>query len=1073
MRTLIKVSLLCLILSAVAAGQTVGVSQISGTVKDQSGAVLPGVEIKVTQTDTGLTRNTITDERGIYSIPNLQVGPYRLEASLPGFSTYIQTGIVLQVNSNPSVHVVLTVGTVSDSVQVTADASLVEIRNTSVGQVMDNQRVVELPLQGRQVTDLVLLSPAAVVTGGFNGNRNFPTVAISVAGGSGAGTTYRLDGASHNDFHNNLNLPLPFPDAMQEFKLDTGAADARAGRSAAGAVNVVTKTGTNAIHGDAFWYVRNALFNARNPFAAVRDDSLKRNQIGGTLGGPIIKNKLFWFVGYQFTSERSDPRTSTVTLPTRDMLNGDFTTITSVACNPGRTTPVPLLLPFQNNKVDPKSFFPGSVKLASFLPVPTDPCGLYQYGFPSRPNQHDVVAKVDLQKSDKHQMFARHIYAHRINPLPDVDPKTNGLAGTFTGTDNAANSLTLGDTYTVHPSLISSFRLTGTWTGNYRLRPKNFVTPADIGINLFVHNPGDGEFSVTNGFSFGGSGGGKWNMTGIQISEDLDWIRGNHQVGFGGTFTLAIENQYNNQFSNGSVSFGTARAGMGYADFLLGLPSTITQAHGQQDFERGKQYGLYVTDNWKVSPRFSVNAGVRWEPYLPWQHKYGWVNHFEMANFLSGKKSQVYLDAPAGMMFPGDPGFPDKGMHRRNVALFAPRLGLVFDPNGSGKQVVRAGYGLFYDYPPASYNIRVSNSLPYGGQVTLTNPSLPDPWINTPRGNPFPIPLADKNLVFPTQGTYYSQPFDLPNSYTQQWNLSVQRQFGNDWSVDLSYLGNHASHIWADRQANPVIYIPGASTTAAANIQSRRLLTLINPTVGAYYNSIIETVPGGNISYNGMVVKVQKRFSGQFTIQSNYTLGHCISDMDPDQFLDGQDYINWNNRRQDRGNCSQDRRHLTNNSVIVSTPNFGSPTMRKIVGGWQLSTIYRLQSGTPLTVTTTGDAGLLSSAQRPDRIASGAIDNPTIAKWFDTSAFIQNSPGSYGNSGRNILHGPKNVQLDMSLTRRFQWEGRRIEFRAEAFNAFNMFRPNNPNTALTNNNFGRITSAQDARIMQFAMKYVF
>jgi len=320
---------------------------------------------------------------------------------------------------------------------------------------------------------------------------------------------------------------------------------------------------------------------------------------------------------------------------------------------------------------------------------------------------------------------------------------------------------------------------------------------------------------------------------------------------------------------------------------------------------------------------------------------------------------------------------------------------------------------------------------------------------------------------------YYSQPLDLPNSYTQQWNLSVQRQFGMDWSVDLSYLGNKATHIWADRQANPVLYVPGNSTTAAANIQSRRMLNLINPAVGPYYASIIETVPGGNISYNGMVVKVQKRFSGLFTIQSNYTLGHCISDMDPDQFLDGQDYINWNNRKQDRGNCGQDRRHLTNNSVIVNTPSIGSPMMRKIVGGWQVSTIYRFQSGSPLTITTTGDAGLLSSNQRPDRIGSGKLDDPTIAKWFDTGAFIQNSPGSYGNSGRNILTGPNNITLDMNLTRRFEFENQRIEFRAEAFNAFNMFRPNNPNTALTNNNFGRITSAQDARIMQFALKYIF
>ena len=264
MKTVLGIIICALVECGSAWAQTVAVAQISGTAKDSSGAVLPGVEIKATQTDTSVSRTAITDEMGSYTLPNLAVGPYRFEASLVGFSTYVKTGIVLQVNSNPVINVTLQVGQVSETLEVQADVAMVETRSTGVGQVIDNQRVLELPLNGRNLTDLILLSGAAVVTNGFNGNRNYPTQAISVAGGSGGGTAYLLDGADHNDLHNNLNLPLPFPDAMQEFKVETSAVPARYGHHAAAAVNAVTKSGGNQVHGDGFWFVRNGIFNATN-----------------------------------------------------------------------------------------------------------------------------------------------------------------------------------------------------------------------------------------------------------------------------------------------------------------------------------------------------------------------------------------------------------------------------------------------------------------------------------------------------------------------------------------------------------------------------------------------------------------------------------------------------------------------------------------------------------------------------------------------------------------------------------------------------------------------------------------
>src|SRR5215471_345692 len=293
-------------------GQTVA-SQISGTVRDSSGAVLPGVDVKVTNTDTTATRTTVTNEMGAYVFPNLPVGPYRLEASLPGFSTYAQSGIVLQVNSNPTINIELKVGQVSSVLEVQADANMVETHSNVIGQVIDQQRVSELPLNGRNVTQLIALFGAAVPNtgGGLASNLNYPTVAaFSIAGGQNNATNYFLDGATHIDSRTNVGLPLPFPDALQEFKVETSTLPANYGSHPGGAVNAVTKSGTNTFHGDAFEFLRNGSMNARNFFAAVRD-SLKRNQWGGVIGGPVIKDRVFFFEGYQGTSTRTDPATNT------------------------------------------------------------------------------------------------------------------------------------------------------------------------------------------------------------------------------------------------------------------------------------------------------------------------------------------------------------------------------------------------------------------------------------------------------------------------------------------------------------------------------------------------------------------------------------------------------------------------------------------------------------------------------------------------------------------------------------------------------------------------------------------
>src|SRR5882762_2135700 len=366
-------------------------AQISGTVKDQSGAVLPGVQVTATQTATGLARSAVTDETGSYVLPNLPVGPYKLEAALPGFRTFAQTGIVLQVGSNPAINIGLAVGQVSETIEVQADAALVETRNTGVGQVIDNVRVLELPLNARNVQQLIVLSGNSVGGGVVGSTRGYPTDAISVGGGLTNGLTYLLDGGTHQDPYNNLNLPLPFPDALQEFKVETSSVPAQYGQHSAGAVNAVTKSGTNALHGDMFEFVRNKVLNARNAFAQQRD-GLKRNQFGGVLGGPIVRNKLFFFAGHQMTLVRSEPVENTAFVPTAQMLAGDWTTVSSPPCNQGRQ--ITLRAPFQNNRIDPAQFTTPALNLINRSPTSSDPCGKALFGRKSNSDDTMTLGRI-------------------------------------------------------------------------------------------------------------------------------------------------------------------------------------------------------------------------------------------------------------------------------------------------------------------------------------------------------------------------------------------------------------------------------------------------------------------------------------------------------------------------------------------------------------------------------------------------------------------------------------------------------------------------------------------------------
>jgi len=1094
-RNLRGLAFLALLLCPAVLAQTV-TSQISGIVRDSSGAVLPGVEVKVTNTDTTAPRTIITDETGSYVVPNLPVGPYRLEASLAGFSTYVQSGIVLQVNSNPTINVVLQVGQVTSVLEVQADANMVETHSNVIGQVIDQQRVAELPLNGRNVTQLIALFGAAVprdpnAGGGLATNLNYPTVAaFSIAGGQDNATNYFLDGATHIDSRTNVGLPLPFPDALQEFKVETSTLPANYGSHPGGAVNAVTKSGTNAIHGDAFWFVRNGAMNARNFFAPVRD-SLKRNQYGGVVGGPIVKDKLFFFEGYQGTIERTAPATNTAYVPTRDVLNGNFQTILAPPCQ-ARQVNLPSSIA-NNNILLPGQINPIALKVAALLPVSADQCGKVLYGVPRNTNEYQSVTRVDWQRNPNDQLFARYFITDYT--LQAYYDKTNLLTAGTPGQLDRVQSITLGDTYLLNTNTVNSFRFGFSRSAVQRVTANGIPTTQELGSNVWAPIKNYiGQFQVPGYFTVNSIPGYVMNNL-FNVSEDVSMTRNKHQLAFGFNYVHAQMNalgpfQMNPRMTfNGQSVINGAATGNALASFLMGRLDTLLQGGGQVGRENQNLPALYFQDNWKVSPRFQINAGIRWDPFVPQEAKYGYASQFDLAKFYAGQVSQAFINAPPGLTFPGDKGFPGNAATSSRYFDFAPRFGLVYDPRGHGTETIRAGYGIFYDSSYLWNTMHIPLNPPWGYTITVNTPpgGLSNPWQGYPGGNPFPAPTVfPKDFQFPTGGTYVFEPPDAKATYLQQWNLSVQKQVGSDWLVTASYLGNKTTHQWLGYEMNPAVYIPGScvpgqygliangACSTTGNTNARRFFALAKA-YGQYFGSAITVDTAGNASYNALLLTLQHRMSHHFSVLTNYTWSHCLN-----QGEAGQDIVNYyqdtQNRRAEWGNCAADRRQIANASLVFTTPQFRSTWLHRLASDWQASGIYTSRSGSWLTITDGTDISLTGlGSDRPNVAADWHVANPGIKQWFNTSAFTRQPAGTLGNAARGTILGPSAWNVDAALWRTFRiTESTKMDLRVEAFNVFNHTRFANPGTSLNNGNtLGQITSALDPRIMQLALKLAF
>lgn len=1055
------------------AGQSVSSAQISGVVRDSSGGALPGADVTVTKVDTGAVRSVVTGTDGAYVIPNLPVGPYQLKASLQGFNTYVQDGIVLQVSSNPQINVTLSVGAISEQVTVTANTTMVETHSTGIGQVVDNQRVVELPLNGRQATELIFIAGLATAApaGDLNTNKNYPTVTISVAGGQANGMTYIMDGGTHNDPFNNLNLPTPFPDALQEFKVETSSLPARYGHHAASAVNIITKSGTNAFKGSAFEFNRDYHFNARNAFASERD-SLRRNQFGGVLGGPLKKNKMFFFGGYQGKVEKTNPPTSISYVPTPAMLRGDFSTFASPACNGGRQ--INLTGGFANNQIDPSRLSPIALNFAKYLPVDrADACGRVQYGIPNNNTEHQSLAKVDYTLNQQQAMFVRYLYAVYENPAT-YDGR-NVLTLSRTGQKNQAHSTVLGHNY-VLSSFVNSARVTYNVTINDRPLPE-FFTATDLGAKVYSPLKGYMGINVSgNGFSVGsgGTNPGYFNSNGWQLADDIDVIKGDHQMSFGANWIHTKIETLNNRPTNGQFSFNGQGTGLSLADFMMGMVSGgFVQGNPVYDYDDHDYVGAYVQDDWRVRSNLTLNVGVRWEPYIPIRNTYNWVSNFDEARFRAGIKSTVYPKAPAGLLFPGDTGYQGRGASEAKWAQFAPRFGAIWTPGQDGNTSIRAGYGIFYDTPHLFFNTRFANNPPWGAQITISNPAggWADPYSTYPGGNPFPaLNTAWATQAFPTAGVYVNAPFDLQPTTLHQWNVSAQRMV-KDWLLSATYLGNKSVHLWRATELNPAVYGPGATT---GNTQARRRLTAINAVEGPFYGTIGQVDDSGRGVYNGMLLSAQRRLKNGVSVLTNWTLSKCMSDP-PTTEITGPTITDPNNPDADYSYCASDRRHVVNVSVVARTPEFKNDTVRALFGNWQFSPLVRWQSGNRSSVTTGQDNALTGmGGQRAVQVLDNPYGDKSPSSYLNRAAFAVPAAGTYSTLKPFTILNPSRLQNDLAITRTFKTgAGQNLQFRWEIFNVINRVNYNAPVTALNNANFGIIQTAGDPRIMQFALKVDF
>ncbi len=1050
---------------------------ITGVITDPSGAVMPGVRVEATNTGTNAVHEAVSGPDGVYALRALPVGTYDLSASIAGFKKSERRGIRLQVNETARVDMAMAIGETTEKVMVNAEAIMVDTNSATLKAVVDSKRIQDLPLNGRNATQLmrlvagVQIDPRADVTSG----GTYPgVVPVSVNGGRANTTNYILDGGQNNDHYSNAPNPMPNPDALQEFSVQTNNFSAEFGRNVGGIVNAVTKSGTNQLHGTAFDYLRNHALNAANFFSPViapgkkRDDGLKRNQFGATVGGPVWlgplyngRDKTFFFFSYQGTRNRQVPIAVNRIVPTAAQRRGDFSALSRRLRNPFLSTPGNDVF-YPNNQIPLSEFNPvARTIMESYLPVPASGNNIAVATIANL-NDDQVLVRGDHQITAKNKLTGRFYVSTASTPAA-LNP--GNYLSQNTGRTWRNTSVVMSDTHAFGASLINNalFNFNRTNNVNTQVYPEKSLT--ELGVKMYNDDKPQYHITVNGYFQINTGDTNTFLRDEYQVNDTLRWSRGRHQLTFGGEYGYGLGDIVNNFRANGQFGFnGSAPfTGDALADFVVGKFATLTQGVGEYKKTRFSMVSFFAQDSFRVNRRLTLDLGVRWEPFFPYTDVDG-----KLSAWRPGQKSTRYVNAPAGVLYPGDPGLPEGG-YDKTWRNFGPRLGFAWDIFGDGKTSLRGGYGIFFDRSNTIATNSQANQGPFGTIFTVNGNdrnSFTDPYAGIT--NPFPgttNPPRDVAFVLPHTAFVYEQ--HMRNPYLQSWNLTMEREVGFGLVARAAYAGSKGTHLTVGREGNAAVYAPGA-TTATTN-QRRPLFPI--------FGNVTLIEPTGNSTFHSLQLTAEKRFSKGLSFTANYMWGKSIDDSSANK-ITGTSRTNPFNQAFDKGPSDFDHTHVFTASSLWEVPMpWQNPVARFAIGGWSLTGIVLLQSGYPFTVGSGADnARTGTGGQRADMVGNPYLSNDRsrgerIAQWLNRDAFALNALGTFGNQGRNMFRGPGLATADLGIHKNFRiLEHLTTQFRFEAFNAFNRVNLVAPDTNRSSGNFMRTSAAYDPRILQFALR---